>query len=92
VEEAIARHPSVMMSSVVGRPDPVMGEVGRAYIIPKPGSAITPEEIKEFLADKLAKYKIPEDIIFRNNLPISPIGKVKKLDLYEEINREFKMK
>lgn len=90
VEEAIAKHPNVMISAVVGRPDPVMGEVGRAYIIPKPGTAITPEEIKEFLADKLAKYKIPEDIIFRNNLPISPIGKIKKLDLYEEINREFR--
>ncbi len=92
VEEAIAKHPNVMISAVVGRPDPVMGEVGRAYIIPKPGTAITPEEIKAFLADKLAKFKIPEDIIFRNNLPVSPIGKVKKLDLYEEIGREFKMK
>ncbi len=92
VEEAIARHPNVMMSAVVGRPDPVMGEVGRAYIIPKPGTAITPEEIKEFLSDKLAKYKIPEDIIFRNNLPLSPIGKVMKLDLYDEISREFRMK
>ncbi len=92
VEEAIARHPNVMISAVVGRPDPVMGEVGRAYIIPKPGTAITPEEIKDFLSDKLAKYKIPEDIIFRNNLPLSPIGKVIKLDLYEEINREFRMK
>lgn len=92
VEEAIARHPNVMMSAVVGRPDPVMGEVGRVYIIPKPGTAITPEEIKAFLADKLAKYKIPEDIIFRNNLPLTPIGKVKKLDLYEEISREFRMK
>ncbi len=92
VEDAIAKHPNVMMSAVVGRPDPVMGEVGRVYIIPKPGTAITPEEIKAFLADKLAKYKIPEDVIFRNNLPLSPIGKVRKLDLYEEIGREFRVK
>jgi fatty-acyl-CoA synthase len=89
IEEAIARHPSVFLSAVVGRPDPVMGEVGRAYIIPKPGTHPTASEIQEFLKDKLVKYKIPQDIIFREKLPLTPLGKVKKLDLYEEIKREF---
>lgn len=89
VEEALAKHPDVLMSAVVGRPDPVMGEVGRAYIIPKPGTNPTAEGIRDFLKDKLAKFKIPEDVIFRPQLPLTLLGKVKKLDLYGEIEKEF---
>jgi fatty-acyl-CoA synthase len=89
IEEAIAKHPDVFMSAVIGRPDPVMGEVGRAYIIPKPGTHPTAEGIKAFLKDKLVKYKIPEDIIFRSELPLTPLGKTKKLDLYKEMRKEF---
>ena len=89
VEEALAKHPDVMMSAVVGRPDPVMGEVGRAYIMPKPGTNPTAEGIKTFLKDRLANYKIPEDVIFRAQLPLTLLGKVKKLDLYDEIKKEF---
>ncbi|MGV8081957.1 MAG: class I adenylate-forming enzyme family protein [Syntrophales bacterium] len=89
VEEALAKHPDVLMSAVVGRPDPVMGEVGRAYIMPKPGTNPTAEGIKAFLKDRLANYKIPEDVIFRAQLPLTLLGKVKKLDLYEEIKKEF---
>jgi acyl-CoA synthetase (AMP-forming)/AMP-acid ligase II len=89
VEEAISQHPDVFMVAVLGRPDPIMGEAGRAYIIRKPGTSSTAEEIKAFLKDRLARYKIPEDIIFRDQLPFTPLGKVKKLTLYEEINAEF---
>ncbi len=90
VEEVLAKHPDVLMSAVVGRPDPVMGEVGRAYIMPKPGTNPTAEGIREFLKDKLAKFKIPEDVIFRPQLPLTLLGKVKKLDLYAEMEKEFK--
>ena len=89
VEDAIAKHPDVMMSAVVGRPHPIFGEVGRAYIMRKPGTNPTPEGIKAFLKDKLANYKIPEDYIFRDMLPLTLLGKVKKLDLYDEMKAEF---
>jgi acyl-CoA synthetase (AMP-forming)/AMP-acid ligase II len=89
VEEALSRHPDVLLCAVVGRPDPVMGEVGRAYIMPKPGTNPTAEGIREFLKDKLANFKIPEDVIFRPQLPLTLLGKVKKLDLYAEIEKEF---
>ncbi|MGD0857285.1 MAG: class I adenylate-forming enzyme family protein [Dehalococcoidia bacterium] len=89
IEDAIAKHPDVFLSAVIGRPDPVMGEVGRAYVIPKPGTNPTAEGIKAFLKDKLVKYKIPEDIIFRKELPLTPLGKTKKLDLYQEMRKEF---
>ena len=92
IEEAVAQHPDVLMVAVVGRPHPVFGEVGRAYVVPKPGTHPTAEGMKQFLKDRLAKYKIPEDIIFRDQLPLSPLGKVKKLDLYQEMEKEFAKK
>ena len=90
VEEEIAKYPDIFMVAVLGRPDPIMGEVGRAYVVLKPGSSMQPDELKDFLKDKLARYKIPEDIIIREQLPLTPLGKVKKLDLYREIEEEFK--
>jgi fatty-acyl-CoA synthase len=92
VEEAIAQHPDVFMVAVTGRPDPIMGQLGRAYIVAKPGTKPTAESIKSFLKDKLAKYKIPEDYIFREQLPLTLLGKVKKLDLYKEIENEYAKK
>jgi len=92
VEEALAKHPDVLMSAVVGRPDPVMGEVGRAYIMKKPGTNPTAEGVKAFLKDHLANFKIPEDIVFRDQLPLTLLGKVKKLDLYQEMEKEFPKK
>jgi acyl-CoA synthetase (AMP-forming)/AMP-acid ligase II len=92
VEDALVRHPAVLAAAVVGRPDAIMGEVGRAYVVPRPGTAFIMEEITEFLSDKLAKYKIPEEIVVRNYLPLDSVGKVRKLDLYEEIKREFKIR
>jgi len=92
IEEAVSQHPDVFMVAVVGRPHPVYGEVGRAYVIPKPGSNPTPEAIKAFLKDRLAKFKVPEDISFRDQLPLTLLGKVKKLDLYKEIEQEFAKK
>ena len=89
IEEAISQHPDVFLVAVIGRPDPVMGEVGRAYIIRKPGTNPTAEGIKAFLKGKLVKYKIPEDIIFRSQLPLTPLGKIKKLDLYQEMRKEI---
>jgi fatty-acyl-CoA synthase len=56
--------------------------------MPKPGTSPTAEGIREFLKDRLANYKIPEDVI-SGQLPLTLLGKVKKLDLYEEIKKEF---
>ena len=92
VEEVISQHTDVFMVAVAGRPDPIMGQVGRAYVIAKPGTVLTAEGIKSFLKDKLAKYKIPEDYVFRDQLPLTLLGKVKKLDLYKEIEEEFAKK
>ncbi len=88
VEEVLYKHPKVLFAAVLGYPDPVMGEKGRAYIVPQPGAEVTEEEIKEFCRQYLADYKVPDQVVFRSELPLTPLGKVHKFLLYEEIKEE----
>lgn len=90
VENVICMHPKVLEVAVYGAPDKVMGEKVAASIVPVPGTTLTPEEIKEFCSDKLAKYKIPEYIIFTTALPKNPGGKVIKEKLTEELAHQIK--
>ena len=89
VEEALQQHPGVLFSAVIGIPDPVMGEEGRAYIVPMPGvDPPTEDDIREWCASRLARYKVPRSIVFRDSLPLTPLGKVMKKVLYEELKAE----
>jgi len=88
VEDVLQEHPVVLFSAVIGIPDPVMGEVGRAYIVPMPGVEPPPseEDIKKWCAERLAKYKVPSEVVFRDALPLTPLGKVMKKELYQELS------
>ncbi|MBN2025601.1 MAG: AMP-binding protein [Actinobacteria bacterium] len=88
VEDVILQHPKVLFAAVLGYPDAVMGEKGRAYVVPQPGVEVTEDEIKEFCREHLAKYKVPDQVIFREALPLTPLGKVHKFVLYEEMEGE----
>ncbi len=81
VENFIASHPGVLMVAGVGVPDPVMGEVGRYYVVLRPGAALTAEELRAHCAQHLADYKVPRQIVFRDQLPLTPTGKVLKAAL-----------
>jgi acyl-CoA synthetase (AMP-forming)/AMP-acid ligase II len=84
VENLLVQHPKVMFAAGIGVPDPVLGEVGRYYIVPKPGvTEINEEEIKTFCRDQLADYKVPKQVVFRKELPLTPLGKVMKSTLKE---------
>src|SRR5450759_184743 len=90
VEEVIQQHPKVLFNAVIGIHDPVMGEVGRAYIVAMPGVEPPPteDEIKEWCTERLARYKVPSEIVFRDALPLTPLGKVMKKVLYDEVKGE----
>lgn len=76
VEAAIGSHPSVGEVVVVGIEDSLWGEVGRAYVIPRTGTASpTERELLEFARGLLARYKIPKSIIFMNDFPRLGSGK-----------------
>ena len=83
VENLLNRHPKVAMAAGIGVHDPVMGEVGRYYIIPRPGADPGEEELKAFCREHLADYKVPKQIVFRDSLPLTPVGKVMKARLKE---------
>ncbi len=90
VENTICMHSKVFEVAVYGVPDRVMGEKVAASIIAVPGTTLTMEEIKEFCKDKLARYKIPEYIIFTTALPKNPGGKVIKEQLTLELASQIK--
>jgi long-chain acyl-CoA synthetase len=78
VEEALCAHPAVAEAAVVGKPDPVYGEVPRAVVVLDTGSDTSEEELQEFAAQRLAKFKVPAEITFTDELPRNPGGKVEK--------------
>lgn len=84
VETFIARHPKVMMVAGIGVPDPMMGEIGRYYIVAKPGSDLSAAEITQFCRAQLADYKVPRQVVLREDLPLTPAGKIHKAALRSE--------
>jgi fatty-acyl-CoA synthase len=84
VEGLIATHPDVMMVAGIGVPDPVLGEVGRYYIVAKPGSSLTAEDVLAHCAAKIANYKLPRQVVLRAELPLTPAGKIHKAMLRKE--------
>ncbi len=81
IEMVLESHPSVVAAAVVGVPDEALGERVKAIIEPSADCALSAEEIKDFLADKLARYKVPEFIEFMERLPRNPTGKILKKEL-----------
>ncbi|MFI7705081.1 long-chain fatty acid--CoA ligase [Nonomuraea sp. NPDC049480] len=81
VEAALFEHPAVAEAAVIGVPDATWGETGRAFVIARPGHAVTEEELQDYLRARLAKYKIPRYVTFVDNLPKTGSGKIQKLKL-----------
>jgi acyl-CoA synthetase (AMP-forming)/AMP-acid ligase II len=84
VERALARLPGVAESAVIGLPDARLGEVGRAYIVCRPGQELTEPEVIEFCRGRLAGYKVPRSVELRAALPHNASGKVLKYLLRAE--------
>ena len=81
VEEIIATHPAVAEVSVAGVPDDYQGEAVKAWIVLRAGMQVTADEIRAYCKDKLAAYKIPKQVEFRDGLPKTMVGKVLRREL-----------
>jgi fatty-acyl-CoA synthase len=88
IEKALYQHPAVHMCAVIGLPDPKWGEVGKACVVLKPGASTTEEELLQFMAEHLAKYKVPKSVTFMDALPISAAGKILKRELRDQFTKE----
>jgi len=84
VEDRIMEHPEVNEAAVIGKPDENWGETVHAVIVRGKDSDLTQEKMAGFLADKLAKFKIPRQYHFVTQLPHTPSGKVMKFKLRQE--------
>jgi long-chain acyl-CoA synthetase len=83
IEDVLYMNPAILECAVIGVPDKYRGESVKAFIVLKTGIASTSEEILEFCKDKLAKYKLPNIIEFKDSLPKSAVGKVLRRELRE---------
>jgi long-chain acyl-CoA synthetase len=84
VEEVLDEHPAVHLSCVVGWPDKHLGEIVAAYVSLRNGIAAPPttDELRQFVAGRLAAYKVPERITIMTELPLNPTGKVDRKKLH----------
>ncbi|MFE0652502.1 long-chain fatty acid--CoA ligase [Streptomyces sp. NPDC059534] len=78
VEDVLFTHPAVAECAVIGVPDPVWGEVGRAVVVLKPGARADADDILGHLHGRLAKYKIPKSLVVTEALPRTASGKIIK--------------
>lgn len=84
IEEAMLHHPAVDEVNVIGVPDEYRGEAPVAFVKLKPEQQATEAELKKFLAETLNKIEMPKEIIFKEQLPKTLIGKLSKKELREE--------
>jgi len=80
IENVISHHPDVTYCAVIGVPDDDSGEAVKLFLVSS-NSNLTEEEVRSFYANQLARYKWPRDIVFRDELPLSNIGKVLRREL-----------
>jgi len=84
VEEVIASHPKVLEVGVAGIPDPYRGETVKAWVVVKPGETMTEQEVIDWCKERLAKFKVPTHVEFRNELPKTTVGKILRRELVRQ--------
>jgi acyl-CoA synthetase (AMP-forming)/AMP-acid ligase II len=84
VEQVLARLDGVAESAVIGVPDARLGEVGKAFVVTRPGCQLTESDVLAHCRERLANYKVPRQVEFRSQLPRNPAGKPLKRLLREE--------
>lgn len=81
VECVLEEHPDVSEAAVIGRSDGNRGEVVTAFVILRDGADATPNDLRGWCRERLASYKVPREIHFREEFPRGPTGKILKRDL-----------
>ena len=89
LENAAVGHPAVAMAAVIGVKHPKWDERPLLFIVRKPGQTVEKQEILDFLATKVAKWWVPDDVVFLESLPVGGTGKVQKNDLRKEYGGVF---
>ena len=89
VEGYLLGHPGVGQVAVVGAPSPRLGEVPVAFVQRAPGAEVTAEELAAFCRGRIASFKVPRHVVFVDDFPMTPSGKVQKAWLRDEARRRL---
>ncbi|MBQ7739128.1 MAG: AMP-binding protein, partial [Desulfovibrionaceae bacterium] len=92
VDEVLMEHPLVLEAVSVGLTDPLRGEVLKAFIVPKPGEHLSKTDIVSWCRSKLASYKVPRQVEFRDSLPRTIVGKILRRHLRLEEEEKLQKK
>jgi long-chain acyl-CoA synthetase len=84
IEEVIAAHPAVQEVGVRGFPDPGQGEVAVAFVVRRMGHTVSAQDIRQWCKERMAPFKVPVRVVFKDELPKSMIGKILRRFLTEE--------
>jgi HIP---CoA ligase len=81
IENLLLRNDGIAQVAVVGVPDDRMGEVGMAFVVPRPGVKVTPDDLMAWCRSEMANYKVPRHVEIVDELPLNATGKVLKYEL-----------
>ncbi|WP_330849089.1 AMP-binding enzyme [Mycobacterium heckeshornense] len=81
IEEVLFDHPGVGAAAVIGKPDEKLGQEVLAFVVPKDGVTLMPDEVIAYCKQRLAAYKYPREVRIIDELPMGPTGKVLKKEL-----------
>jgi fatty-acyl-CoA synthase len=84
LENALMCHPCIREAAVIGVPHPKWQERPLAVVVPKEGAQVEPEELRSFLAERFAKWQLPDAFVFANEIPRTSVGKFLKMKLREQ--------
>jgi len=88
VESVMYRHPAIKAAALIGVPDALWGEVGRAIVVREPGQPLDEAGLVAFLREHLARYKVPKSVIFVDALPTTGAGKIDKKALIDRYGHD----
>jgi long-chain acyl-CoA synthetase len=92
IDEVLYEHPKIADAVTIGVPDEYRGETVKIFVVVKPGETLTEEEVLAHCKERLASYKVPRLVEFRDELPKTMVGKVLRKELRSEELRKIKCK
>jgi long-chain acyl-CoA synthetase len=84
IDEVLFEHPKIKEACAIGIPHPTRGEAIKVFIVLKEGEKLTQEEVIQYCSSNLAKFKLPTEVEFRDDLPKTNVGKVLRKELRAE--------